>query len=90
MDNRSRALERPTQVRRARRARGASGAIRLYVKAAAAGSNQGTAAGVWDGPRVCRYCEMSELEQAFLRDAAHLIAIERTARTCRERGWVLT
>jgi hypothetical protein len=35
-------------------------------------------------------CEMSELEQAFLRDAAHLIAIERTARTCRERGWVLT
>ena len=42
-------------------------------------------------PPVCvGMCEMSELEQAFLRDAAHLIAIERTARTCRERGWVLT
>jgi hypothetical protein len=35
-------------------------------------------------------CEMSELEQAFLRDAAHLMAIERTARACRERGGVLT
>ena len=35
-------------------------------------------------------CEISKLEHAFLRDAAHLIAIERTARACRQRGWVLT
>jgi glutamate dehydrogenase (NAD(P)+) len=27
-------------------------------------------------------------EQVSLRDAAYLIAIERVARACRERGWV--
>jgi hypothetical protein len=34
-------------------------------------------------------CEMSEPEQASLPDAAHRIAVARTARTCRERGRVL-
>jgi glutamate dehydrogenase (NAD(P)+) len=27
-------------------------------------------------------------EQVSLRDAAYLIAIDRVARACRERGWV--
>jgi hypothetical protein len=41
-------------------------------------------------PAFVAACEMSEHEQASLRDAAHLIAVERTAHTCRERGRVLT
>jgi hypothetical protein len=32
--------------------------------------------------------EMSEREHASLRAAAYLIAVERTARACRKRGWV--
>lgn len=32
--------------------------------------------------------QQAEGEQASLRDAAHLIAIERVAHACRERGWV--
>jgi hypothetical protein len=39
-------------------------------------------------PALVAVCEMSEFEQAFLLDAAHLIAVERTTRACRERGWV--
>jgi glutamate dehydrogenase/leucine dehydrogenase len=30
----------------------------------------------------------ADREQVSLRDAAYLIAIERVARACRERGWV--
>ena len=33
-------------------------------------------------------CENAEREQVSLRDAAYLIAIERVARACHERGWV--
>ena len=33
-------------------------------------------------------CEIADREQVFLRDAAYLIAIERVARACHERGWV--
>jgi glutamate dehydrogenase (NAD(P)+) len=33
-------------------------------------------------------CEMAEREQVSLRDAAYVIAIERVARACRERGWI--
>jgi len=33
-------------------------------------------------------CEIAEREQVSLRDAAYLIAIERVARACHERGWV--
>lgn len=33
-------------------------------------------------------CGMSEREQVSLRDAAYLIAVDRTARACRDRGWV--
>lgn len=32
--------------------------------------------------------ERAEREQTSLRDAAYLIAVERVARACRERGWV--
>jgi glutamate dehydrogenase len=32
--------------------------------------------------------ERSESEGVSLRDAAHLIAVDRVARACRERGWV--
>jgi glutamate dehydrogenase (NAD(P)+) len=32
--------------------------------------------------------ERAEREQVSLRDAAYLIAVERVARACRERGWV--
>ena len=33
-------------------------------------------------------CKIAEREQVSLRDAAYLIAIERVARACHERGWV--
>jgi glutamate dehydrogenase (NAD(P)+) len=32
--------------------------------------------------------ECAEREQVSLRDAAYLIAVERVASACRERGWV--
>jgi glutamate dehydrogenase (NAD(P)+) len=32
--------------------------------------------------------ERAEREQVFLRDAAYLVAVERVAHACRERGWV--
>jgi glutamate dehydrogenase len=32
--------------------------------------------------------EIAEREQVCLRDASYLIAIERVARACHERGWV--
>jgi glutamate dehydrogenase len=32
--------------------------------------------------------ERAEREQVSLRDAAYLIAVERVAHACRERGWV--
>jgi glutamate dehydrogenase/leucine dehydrogenase len=32
--------------------------------------------------------DRAEQDQASLRDAAYLIAIDRVARVCRERGWV--
>jgi glutamate dehydrogenase len=32
--------------------------------------------------------ERGEREQVSLRDAAYLIAVERVAHACRERGWV--
>jgi glutamate dehydrogenase len=32
--------------------------------------------------------ERAEREQVSLRDAAYLMAIERVAHACRERGWV--
>ena len=32
--------------------------------------------------------EMAERERVSLRDAAYLIAIDRVARACHERGWV--
>jgi hypothetical protein len=32
--------------------------------------------------------ERAEREQVSLRDAAHLVAVERVAHACRERGWV--
>jgi glutamate dehydrogenase/leucine dehydrogenase len=31
---------------------------------------------------------MSERKQVSLRDAAYLIAVDRTARACCDRGWV--
>ena len=35
-----------------------------------------------------RVYERAEREQVSLRDAAYLIAVDRVARACRERGWV--
>lgn len=32
--------------------------------------------------------ERAESEDVSLRDAAYLIAVDRVARACRERGWV--
>jgi glutamate dehydrogenase/leucine dehydrogenase len=32
--------------------------------------------------------QRAEAEQVSLRDGAYLIAIERVAHACRERGWV--
>ena len=32
--------------------------------------------------------ERAERERMSLRDAAYLIAVDRVARACRERGWV--
>jgi glutamate dehydrogenase (NAD(P)+) len=32
--------------------------------------------------------ERAEREKVALRDAAYLIAVERVAHACRERGWV--
>jgi glutamate dehydrogenase (NAD(P)+) len=32
--------------------------------------------------------ERAEREQVSLRDGAYLIAVERVAHACRERGWV--
>ena len=33
-------------------------------------------------------CERADREEVSLRDAAYLIAVDRVARACRERGWV--
>jgi glutamate dehydrogenase (NAD(P)+) len=32
--------------------------------------------------------QLAQREQLSLRDAAYMIAIDRVARACRERGWV--
>jgi glutamate dehydrogenase (NAD(P)+) len=32
--------------------------------------------------------ERAEAEEVYLRDAAYLIAVDRVAHACRERGWV--
>jgi hypothetical protein len=36
----------------------------------------------------CDVHDRADREQVSLRDAAYLIAIERVARACHERGWV--
>jgi glutamate dehydrogenase len=61
---------------------------------------QGNANYYWSGEAVLRKVdswmtnafravyERAEQDQASLRDAAYLIAIDRVAQACRERGWV--
>ena len=33
-------------------------------------------------------CELASKEDLFMRDAAYIIAVDRVARACRDRGWV--
>lgn len=42
----------------------------------------------WMTAAIVTVCDLSERHHMSLRDAAYLIAVDRTARACRERGWV--
>jgi hypothetical protein len=91
VDNRSRTLERPV-IKFVVRAVFAEAHAQFDCSSKLLRLDPTTALPVDFGmpPAFVAACEMSEDKQASLRDAAHLIAVERTARTCRERGWVLT
>jgi hypothetical protein len=90
VDNRSRTLERP-DIKFVVRAVFAEAHAQVDCSSKLLRLDPSTALPV-DFGMPCAFvaaCEMSEHEQASLCDAAHSIAVERTARTCRERGWVL-